>query len=141
PARVRRPRAPQLRLVDDDLSRLAGVSAGTVPRSGRPGGTRLGRNPRRGAGPEPPGSHSQLGLRCTRRVRARLPLASAGTGLAAGGPRGSLGAGVVGRRSEAATRGDIGPRYDRSHVGAGRGREWAREGRRRPRAVAVGRTG
>ena len=120
----RRPCAPRLRLVDDDLSRLAGVSAGALPRSGRPGGSRLGGNPRRGAGHEPPGSDSQLGLRCTRRIRARLRLAPAGTGVAAGGPRGALGAGVVGRRPGAATRGDIGPRYDRTHRPAGRGRAW-----------------
>ena len=67
-------------------------------------------------------------------------LASAGTGVAAGGPRGSLGAGVVGRRSGAATRGDVGPRDDRAHGGAGRGRHGSRDGSRRPQAVAVGTT-
>ena len=97
-------------------------------RPGRPGGARLGRNPRRGASHEPPRSDSQLGLRRARRVRARLRLASPSPGVAAGGAGGSLGAGDLGRRSGATTRGDVGPRDDRAHGGAGRGGHGPRDG-------------
>lgn len=55
------PAPPRLRLVGHDLSRLAGVPARAVPRSGRPGRSRLGRNSRRGAGHEPSGPDPQLG--------------------------------------------------------------------------------